>query len=151
MSPVKVALVRCRSCAFENQRDAPSCFLCGQSLAGAEPVVARERPGVVARSASPAPREVPLRLTSMVLPIALIAVLVGVLQISSGLAVCLAIPLTIAFARTVGASSYRDRGSWLDDLGVFAMTFLTVAGVAIAAVAALVVTCTVSLGSPRFH
>ena len=168
MMAAKVALVRCRSCAFENQRDAPGCFICGQSLAGAEPVVARERPGGVVRHSARAAVDAghpPFRLTSGILLVALIGVLWGVMQIAPGLAVALAIPATIAMLWTSGGSG--DRGSspfdhrglgasgfrsslWFDDMPVVVWTFLALMVMVIVAIGAFFVTCLVATGG-RTH
>ena len=151
MSAAKVALVRCRSCAFENQRDAPGCFICGQSLAGAEPVVARERPGgVVGHSARAAvdAGHPPLRLTSAILLVALIGVLWGVMQLAPGLVIVLAIPATLAMLWSSGASGFRE-SLWFDDLPVVVWTFLALVVMVIVGVGTLFVTCLAVGGGGR--
>ena len=119
MNTAKVPLVRCRNRGFENQNTALGCFLCGMSLAGAEPVVARARPGVIHSHATAYHTRIkpPLGLTSVLLLIAVSAVFYGVMRLAPGLAVILAIPAGIAMICTMGPFTYCG-SSLFDDLPV---------------------------------
>ncbi len=135
MTPEKSVL--CPICSAENAEGSARCFLCGQSLVGAEVSLAK-KPGI----AAPEPHRPSFHLNSLMLVIALIAVFLGVAHEAPGLAMLLAVPGTIALIRTFTvAGRWPDRPSWYDHVAVFLGTFAAVVTVAIAAVISFFVTC----------
>jgi hypothetical protein len=151
MSARHSALVRCRSCAFENRRDAARCFLCGESLAGAEAVAPRVRPG---GALLPAPlqkqaratearesafHQLDSRLNPLMLAIAVIAVSIGLAQMAPGLAGVFAVIAVVAMAATVAAVEFHD--TWLNGLVAVLVTVVVLVVVAIAGFSAFFATC----------
>lgn len=132
---MKETCIVCPICRTENRRDATSCFLCSQSLAGAE-VIATETPF---RAVAPGAHRPTFRLSTIMLVVALIAVSLGVWLEAPGLIVVFAVPAVIALIRTVVVSGGRDSG--FKHVGVFLVTFLLVIGVAIAGWVAFCATC----------
>jgi hypothetical protein len=151
MTAENVALVRCRSCAFENRRGAASCFICGESLDGAAPVAARERPGGVAPTAAArkrpgvsgalddSPGRSASRLTPIMLAIAVIVVALGLARFAPGLAGVFAIIGVVALFATVAAVEYHE--TWLNGLAAALLTLAALVIVTIAGFAAFFATC----------
>jgi hypothetical protein len=133
MSLLGAGSVVCPMCTAENRRGTARCFLCGQSLSGATEFVP---------SKPSAGRQTTFRITSIMLLIALIAVVLGVFREAPGLAIPLAVAGTIALMRTIVFAAGRPGPpSVFDHMAVFLGTFVAVVVVAIAAVVSFFMTC----------
>lgn len=132
---MKEARLACPICRAENAHEAAICFLCGQSLVGAE-VAAAKKPG---EAVSPEAHRPTFHLNSMMLVIAAIAIFLGVWHEAPVLAFYLAIPAVIALIRTVAVSGEGD--SWFNHVAVYMVTFVSVIGVAILGFVAFFATC----------
>lgn len=93
--------MKCRHCGAVNARPAPKCWLCGQDPSGEPEAVAAAPPPVHTAAINPAQKySRSFTLATIFLVMTLIAVCMGVVVMSPGLGIVLAILSLPAFVRT---------------------------------------------------